>query len=638
MKTRAPLKSAPTLAALLLTATFTTAPAHAEPNFPTEMRSTYERVRPQADYIRREVMIPMRDGVKLFAVVVMKKGVAHGPILLTRTPYDAAHATWRIGSQKINDILPIADKDFVQDGYIRVYEDVRGIHGSEGDYVMTRPLRGSLNPTANDHSTDAYDTIDWLVKNVPETNGKVAITGSSYPGFTSLMALIEPHPALKAAVPMSPMVDGWVGDDWFHNGAFRQPSFDYITAQQSKKGGEDLAYGEGDDYDIYLQAGSAGDLARAYGADVYPFAHKLMSHPSYDGFWQGQAVDKLLGARVLKVPTMLVVGQWDQEDSYGAPAVYKALMAHSAGNAPVSLVIGPWRHSGVNYDGSKLGRLSYGEDTALYFRTHIMKPFLDHYLKDDAPSADTPKVLTYATGGAGKAPLAYGGWQRFDHWPMGNLTPLYFQAGAGLSFEKSKVQTAQTYVSNPADPVPFVPRPVHLRDADVWKPWLVSDQSFVAGRKDVLVLSSAPLTAPLHIAGAPLVDMFAATTASDSDFVVKLIDVYPADDKANPNYQLAVGLEMFRGRYVHGFATPAALVPNKAEEYRFALPNVNHVFLPGHKVMVQVQSSLFPLYDRNPQTYVANIFNAKPQDYVAATQSIYAGGAKASAMYLPVLP
>ena len=299
-------------------------PAPLDPMTP-DIVASYDTVRPQADYIRRAAMIPMRDGVKLFTVIVMRKGTQHGPILLTRTPYDADKTSARNRSQKIEEILPISDTEFVDDGYIRVYQDVRGLHGSEGDYVMTRPLRGPLNPTNVDQATDAYDTIDWLVKNVPESNGKVGITGSSYPGFTSLMALIDPHPALKAAVPQSPMVDGWIGDDWFHNGAFRYPNFDYILAQTSKKGGGAAPIGTGDDYDTYLAAGSAGDFARAYGVDAYPFAQKLMQHPVYDAFWQGQAVDKLLAARKLTVPTMLVVGEWDQEDSYGAPAVYKAL-------------------------------------------------------------------------------------------------------------------------------------------------------------------------------------------------------------------------------------------------------------------------------------------------------------------------
>ena len=603
---------------------------------PTMMPDTvanYEVARPQADYIRREAMIPMRDGVKLFTVIVMRKGTRGGPMLLTRTPYDAGKGTARNRSQKIEEILPVMDAEFVNDGYIRVYQDVRGLHKSEGDYVMNRPLRGPINTTAVDNSTDAFDTIDWLVKNVPESNGKVGIAGSSYPGFTALMALIDPHPALKAAVPQSPMVDGWMGDDWFHNGAFRQNSFDYITAQTAKKGDGPVPYGSGDDYDVYLAAGSAGDFARAYGVDAFPAARKIMEHPAYDSWWQEQAVDKLLAKRKLTVPTMLVVGQWDQEDSYGAPAVYRALEGQDKTNELLSLVIGPWRHSGVNYNGSSLGALDFEGDTGLQFRRDTMKPFLDRYLKDGAPRTKTPPVLTYATG--------INQWQTTTKWPAGAMKPLYLQDGSGLGFTAPAAAGQDSYVSDPAKPVPFVPRPVHMRDRGVWTPWLVADQRFVAGRPDVLSYQTPVLTAAVHIAGAPMVDLFAATSGSDGDWVVKLIDVYPDDATGNPKtagIEMPVGIEIFRGRYVHGFSTPAPLTPGKAENFKFALPNVNHVFAPGHRIMVQVQSTLFPLYDRNPQTFVANIFDAKAADYKPATQTIVHAPGQASAVWLPIVP
>ncbi|WP_419814387.1 CocE/NonD family hydrolase [Glacieibacterium sp.] len=584
------------------------------------------------DYERREVMIPMRDGVKLFTVIVMPKGAAHAPILLTRTPYNASKTTSRTASPNIEGILPLADAEFVEDGYIRVYQDVRGIHKSEGDYVMTRPLRGPLNPTAVDHATDAYDTIDWLVKNVPETNGKVGITGSSYPGFTSLMALIDPHPALKAAVPQSPMVDGWMGDDWFHNGAFRQSNFDYIAGQNgAKDDSKEVPTGVADSYGLYLANGSAGDYARKYGIDALPFARKIMEHPSYDAYWQGQAVDKLLGARTLSVPTMLVVGQWDQEDSYGAPAVWRALQA-KAGDK-LHLVIGPWRHSQVNYDARNLGPLNYPEDTALAFRRNVMKPFLDHYLKDAAPAADTPRVLTYQTGS--------NVWQPSAKWPLADrMTPIYLGSGASLSFTAPAKAGSDDYVSDPAKPVPFVPRPGNIADGQVWKPWLVSDQRNVSTRTDVLTYTTPPLTKAVHIAGAPMVDLRAATSGTDSDWVVKLIDVYPDNVPGAPEmngYQLAIGMEIFRGRYRDSFEHPTAIPAGKVQGYKFALPNANHRFLPGHRIMVQVQSSWFPLYDRNPQTFVPNIFNAKPADYRKAKQTVFTGGSQASAIELPVV-
>ena len=584
------------------------------------------------NYQRRVVMVPMRDGVKLYTVIVVPKGVTHGPILLTRTPYNADKTTARTSSPNVEAILPVADKEFVDDGYIRVYQDVRGKHKSEGDYVMTRPLRGPLNATSVDHATDAYDTIDWLVKNVPETNGRVGIIGSSYPGFTSLMALIDPHPALKAAVPQSPMVDGWMGDDWFHNGAYRQSAFDYIAGQTAAKD-DDTAVPTGiaDSYALFLQAGSAGDYARKYGIDALPFARKLMEHPAYDAFWQGQAVDKLLGARTLTVPTMLVVGQWDQEDSYGAPAVWRALQA-KAGDT-LHLVIGPWRHSQVNYDAFNLGPLKYPTDTATSFRRDVMKPFLDQYLKDPAPAVTTPRVLTYETG--------VDQWQPSTQWPPVGMTPtpIYLAGHNGLSFTVPSKAGADSYVSDPARPVPFVPRPGNIGDAQVWKPWLVSDQRNVSTRTDVLTYVTPVLTKAVHIAGAPIVDLNASTSGTDSDWVVKLIDVYPDEmpQAEMSGYQLGIGMEIFRGRYAASFEHPQALTPGKPVRYRFALPNANHRFLPGHRIMVQVQSSWFPLYDRNPQSFVPNIFNAKPGDYQAATQKILYGGAAASAVILPVV-
>ena len=525
------------------------------------------------------------------------------------------------------------DAEFVRDGYIRVYQDVRGKHKSEGDYVMTRPLRGPLNATATDHSTDAFDTIDWLVKNVPESNGRVGIIGSSYPGFTSLMALIDPHPALKAAVPQSPMVDGWMGDDWFHNGAFRQSNFDYVANQTAVKDDEKtVPTGIADSYALYLAAGSAGDYARKYGLDALPFARKLIEHPAYDAYWQGQAVDKLLATRTLTVPTMLVVGQWDQEDSYGAPAVWKALQA-KAGDK-LHLVIGPWRHSQVNYEATALGPLRYPEDTGLVFRRDTMKPFLDHYLKDGTPAADTPRVLTYQTGA--------NVWQKSAQWPPAGatMTPIYLGDRFTLGFERPAKAGSDAYVSDPAKPVPFVPRPGNIDDAQVWKPWLVSDQRNVSTRTDVLTYVTPPLTTAVHIAGAPKVDLRASTSGTDSDWVVKLIDVWP-DEVANApelsGYQLGIGMEIFRGRYRDSFEKPSAIPANTPQRYRFALPNANHRFLPGHRIMVQIQSSWFPLYDRNPQTYVANIFDAKPGDYRTATQRVLRGGADATLIELPVV-
>ena len=600
----------------------------------------YEQTLAGADFIRREVMVPMRDGTRLYTAIVMKKGAGQAPILLSRTPYDAHHSTHRVASQRIVDIVEVMDHEFVADGYIRVYQDIRGLHRSEGAYVLNRPLAGPLNDTGIDESTDAYDTIEWLVKNVPESNGKVGVIGSSYLGFTTLMAVIHPHPALKAAVPQSPMVDGWMGDDWFHNGAFRVSSLDFAVGQGTNKaqGGGEFALGAGDDYTRYLEAGSMAAFARMLGIEQYPGVRKLLENPAYTEFWSLQAVDKWLAAQPLTVPTMLEVGQWDQEDSYGAPAAYRALEPKDKNNDMVSLVIGPWRHSGANHYGYDLGSLTFTGDTAREWRTQYVKPFFDHWLKG-GPDPHTPPVLTYATG--------VNKWETSPRWPMGVAQPLYLAEDGAATFERPAAAGHYDYLSDPAHPVPFIPRPIDMKDATQWKPWLVRDQRFVSDRPDVATWKTAPLDKPVHIMGAPEVDLFASTTATDSDWVVKLIDVHANDVPENSSqgakpgmagYELPIGIEIFRGRYLKSFAEPKALVPGRVEHYRWTLPNVDHVFLPGHRIMVQIQSSLFPLYDRNPQTFVDNIMYAKPGDYRKATQSIWHGGAAASAVSLPVVP
>ena len=343
------------------------------------------------DYVKREVMIPMRDGVKLHTVIVIPKGAKHAPILLTRTPYNADGRAARFESPHMDATLPQGDEVFVKGGYIRVFQDVRGKYGSEGEYVMTRPLRGPLNSSEVDHSTDAYDTIDWLVKNLPESNGKVGMLGSSYEGFTVVMALVHPHPALKVAAPESPMVDGWMGDDWFHYGAYRQTNFDYISGQTAQKGkGSGVPRAGFDDYSNFLAAGSAGDYARANGFEQLPFWRKLHEHPAYDAFWQGQALDKVMAEQPLTVPTMWLQGLWDQEDMWGAIHSYAVAEPKDKGNDKNFLVMGPWRHSQVNYDGSSLGPLQWDGDTSLQFRRDVLKPFFDQYLVDGAPKANTP--------------------------------------------------------------------------------------------------------------------------------------------------------------------------------------------------------------------------------------------------------
>jgi putative CocE/NonD family hydrolase len=333
-------------------------------------------------------MIPMRDGVKLHTVILVPRGAQNAPILLTRTPYDATRLTSHAPSAHLSRVLDGYDNAtevVVEGGYIRVVQDIRGKYGSEGDYVLCRPLRGPLNPTPVDHATDTYDTIDWLVKNVPESNGRVGILGISYDGYLPLMALVDPHPALKVAVPMNPMVDGWIGDDWFHNGAFRQQNMAYIYQQEATRASETKWWtSHFDDYDTFMEAGSAGELGRRYGLEQLGFWRKIIEHPSYDAFWREQAVDKVLAAQPLTVPVMLVHSLWDQEDIYGAIAAYKAIEPKDTGNDKVFLVMGPWHHGQMIGDGSSLGALKFNSDTALYFRREILRPFLDQYLKEGA--------------------------------------------------------------------------------------------------------------------------------------------------------------------------------------------------------------------------------------------------------------
>jgi len=619
-----------------------------ESTLPSEMPAHLEPVTSSFEYVKRDVMIPMRDGVKLHTVIVIPKGAKNAPILLTRTPYNAGAQVTHAASSHLGPILNGYDNALeviVKDGYIRVVQDVRGKHGSEGDYVMTRPLHGPLNPTPVDHSTDTYDTIEWLVKNVPESNGKVGILGISYDGFLPLMALVNPHPALKVSVPMNPMVDGWMGDDWFHNGAFRQQNMPYIYEQEgTRTNTESWWVDHYDDYDVYMEAVSAGELGKQHGLEQVGFWRKLLEHPSYDAWWQQQAMDKILAAQPLKVPVMLVDSLWDQEDIYGAPAVYKAIKPKDTNNDKVFMVMGPWHHGQEIGDGSSLGAIKFDSDTGLYFREHILRPFLDQYLKDGAPKADVATVTAFETG--------TNTWRRLPTWPAGcasgceiHPTKLYLEAGlkAGFAAPKGGDAAFDEYVSDPAKPVPFRARPIQpvgYGGRFTWPQWLVDDQREPSGRQDVLVYSSEVLQEPVKISGQPVVNLVASTSGTDSDWVVKVIDVYPdevAPQEAMGGYELMISADIFRGRYRESLDTPHAIAPDKPLLYHWALPNANHVFLPGHRIMVQIQSSWFPLYDRNPQTFVPNIFWAKPGDYKRSVQRVFHSADQASFVELPVV-
>jgi len=542
----------------------------------SEMPQTFTPSTESFDYIQRDVMIAMRDGVKLHTLILIPRGARRAPILLTRTPYGAASRIKTNPSAHLASVLDdedVADDAVLHGGYIRVQQDVRGKHGSEGEYVMTRPLSGPLNSTEVDHSTDAYDTIEWLVKNTPESNGKVAILGISYDGFTSLMALIHPHPALRAAVPINAMVDGWRGDDWFHNGAFRQDSLIYAHDQEATRSSELVWWSDHyDDYETWMAAGTAGNMARLHGLDQVGFAGKLLAHPAYDAFWQHQALDKLLAREPFSVPVMLVHSLWDQEDIYGNMAVYESLRAKGTERSNLFLVIGPWFHHQQRLDGSAIGPIHFGSDTAAYFRLHVLRPFLDHFLNDDAPALDVAPVTAFETG--------VNQWQALSEWPAGcprgctiESRALYLRPGRRLSFGAPAQGAArfESYVSDPDKPVPYLPRPIHIEGPDgekSWQTWLVSDQREASGRPDVLTFVSDVVDRPLKVAGKPIVNLFASTTGSDGDFVVKLIDEYPQEVGRQAElggYQLMIAADILRGRYRVAFDRPQALTPNRAQ-------------------------------------------------------------------------
>ena len=623
-------------------------PAPLYPAFPSETPATFQPVTGSFDYERREAMIAMRDGVKLHTVILIPKGAHNAPILMTRTPYDADDLTSHKKSAHLGPILQGYDNALnviLEGGYIRVVQDIRGKYGSEGDYVMNRPVRGPLNPTPVDDATDCYDTIEWLIRNTPESNGKVGILGISYDGFEPLMALVNPHPALKVCVPMNPMVDGWIGDDWFHNGAFRQQNIPYIHDQEATRDNKIKWWSSHfDDYDVYMQSGNAGELARQHGLMQLGFWRKILEHPAYDAFWRQQAVDRILAEQPLTVPVMLVHSLWDQEDIYGALAVYRAIKPRDTHGDKVFLVMGPWHHGQEIEDGSSLGAIRFGSDTSLYFQREILRPFLDRYLKDSAPPREVAPVTAFETG--------TNTWRRLPSWPAGcaagcapKPTPLYLAADSKLSFAQppSTGPAFDEYVSDPAKPVPYRARPIQPMGYDpgmTWSQWLVDDQREASGRPDVLAFVSDVLTTPVQISGTPVAHLIASTSGSDSDWVVKLIDVYPDEVGPQPElggYQLMIAADIFRGRYRESLESPKPLAAQKPLLYRFSLPDANHVFLPGHRIMVQVQSSWFPLYDRNPQTFVKNILLAQPADYRKAVQRVYHSGGQASFIELPLI-
>jgi putative CocE/NonD family hydrolase len=584
-------------------------------------------VQKNTPFDKREEMIRTRDGVRLHTLIFTPKNQNESlPILMERTPYGVGENN----SDSINGRF----REFIPDGYIFVLQDIRGRYGSEGQFVMNRPMHDKKDPKGIDESTDTYDTIDWLIKNVQPNNGRVGILGVSYDGWLSAVATIDAHPALKASSPQAPMTDTWLGDDFFHNGAFRQSyGYEYVTMMESSKENAEVTFDK-DAYDWYLEKGALGKITEL-NAGKFPTWNAFVAHPNYDSYWKARGSGNYL--KSTKVATLVVGGWWDQEDYYGALATYKALEKFDKSNHNF-IVLGPWNHGGWGGAGRNLGQVNFGSATGNYFRAEVQAPWFAYYLKDKG-KANQPEALTFQSG--------TNQWTRSDHWPPKEAASrdLYLHTGKTLSFDKPStdtVQDAETYLSDPTNPVPYRKRPIQptYGRGSSWYTWLVQDQRFLQGRNDLISWQTAPLDQDLTIDGYVIAHLFASTSGTDSDWVVKLIDVYPDSNPGEPamaSYQLMIVDEIFRGRYLDSFSKPTAIVADKVNEYTIDLRANNHTFKRGHRLMVQVQSSWFPLYDRNPQKFVENIFVAQPKDYQAATQKVYESARYPSHLTLPVM-
>ena len=582
-------------------------------------------------YERRLEMIPMRDGVKLHVNILTPTDIPGPlPILISRTPYSV---------DGFNEATFSAQRpELARSGYIFVGEDIRGRFKSEGEFVMSRPMADHSDPKAIDESTDTYDTVEWLLKNLPNNNGRVGFIGTSYPGFLAMAAGIDPHPAVKAISPQAPMIDVWMGDDYFHNGAFRQSyGYDYVIGLESSKEMTEVDYGKDKDgkprdgYDYFLERGSFAEDIKRSGKQTLPTWQAFLDHTTYDNFWYARGVEHHL--HKVTVPTLSVGGYYDQEDMYGPQIEYSTLEPHDT-NHQNFLVLGPWRHGSWGSSSRHIGALQYGESIGKEYRAQIEARFFAHYLKDE-PGFDLEDTASFQTGS--------NTWKRYSHFPPAEARSTPFAlCGTGSIAVASTCRPGQvTYVSDPANPVPYRHRPIQptYSEGSKWGTWMVEDQRFVDGRKDVAVWRLPVSDHDLTITGEVLADIFASTTGTDGDFVAKLIDQYPEDDPdpAMRGYQLMTNMEILRGRYRNSFEKPEALKPNQVTEFKWSLHDIDHVFKKGHTLVVEIQSTWFPLYDRSPQTFVPNIMTAKPSDYKPATISIVTDEKHESKLILPVI-
>jgi putative CocE/NonD family hydrolase len=588
------------------------------------------------DYQRSEAMIPMRDGVKLHVVILKPADIATPlPFLIQRTPYGCD------GTDRAS--FSGARPELAREGYLYVCGDIRGRYKSEGEFVMSRPLADHHDPKAIDESTDTYDTVAWLLQNVPNNNGRAGFVGTSYPGFLAMMAGIDPHPAVKAISPQAPMIDVWMGDDFFHNGAFRQTyGYDYVLRMESSKEQTKVSYGKDKDdrprdgFDFFLERGSFAEDVKKSGSKLLPTWKLFLEHPSYDTFWSSRGVEHHLDA--VSVPTLSVGGYYDQEDMYGPQIEYSTLEPRDTSHQNF-LVLGPWRHGSWASSSRRLGNLNYTEPIGKEFRTQIEARFFAHFLKDEpgsnASGFDLENTASFQTGS--------NTWKRYAHFPPAESQPtsLHLQGAGLLSWSDSTAAAKTSYDSDPANPVPYRHRPIQATYSEdsQWFNWLTEDQRFVTDRKDVALWHLPVLKKDLILTGEVVADIYASTSGTDNDMVVKLIDQYPADD-ADPKmrgYQLMTNEEIFRGRYLESFEKPTPLRSGSIHEYKFSLHDVDHVFKAGHTVLVEIQSTWFPLYDRNPQTFVSNIMTAKPGDYKPATITIYSDPQHDSTLQVPLM-
>jgi len=582
-------------------------------------------------YNRREVMITMRDGVKLHTVIFTPKNQTEAfPFLIERTPYGVNDYP----SPEKNGYV----KDMADDGYIFVYQDIRGRYLSEGKFEMQRFTRNKKDATAIDESTDTYDTIDWLLKNVANNNGKAGMYGISYDGWTTVMGAIDPHPALIAVSEQATPADMFLGDDFHHNGAFRLSyGFEYAFMEEATKTDSLFPFDKYDTYEWYLKLGPLSNVNKKYFFNKLPSWNDFVNHPNYDTFWQKQSLAYRLDSP--RVYTMNVAGWWDQEDFYGPQKAYK-VWEKKDGHHKNYIVIGPWNHGGwAGGPGKKLGNINFDSSTGETFRKNIQARWFSYYLKGKG-EGNFAEAITFQTGS--------NTWKTYDSWPPKEAVKrnIYFREDGKLSFEKpasNNTDAFDSYISDPAHPVPYRTRPVEetYSPGSHWYTWLTEDQRFVHNRPDVLSWETETLEEDVTVTGTITAKLFAATTGSDADWIVKLIDVYPEkypDDPKMGGYQFMVANDVFRGRFRNSFEKPEPITPNKVEEYTIDLHSLNHVFKKGHKIMVQVQSTWFPIIDRNPQKYVPNIFEAKESDFQKATQKIYRSAMYPSYIELSVMP